>query len=150
MAETIAITPETTETTPTIIETTPATSAQVTETTAKPKAEPKKTGRPSGSKDKLPRKKKIQIVEEQIALREAPAAVEAPIHVQEEPRIEYEPPSPRSTLREASRHILELQRLKISTRKSYLESTYTKGLRSLKPCPNSLPSLPWVWLITAE
>ena len=134
MAETIAITPETIETTPAIIDTTPVTIAQVTETTAKPKAEPKKTGRPAGSKDKLPRKKKIEIVEEKLASREPPAPVEAPVHVhhvQEETRIEYEPPSPRSTLREASRHILELQRLKDSTRKSYLESTYTKGLRSL-------------------
>ena len=106
--------------------------AQVPETTPKPKAEPKKTGRPAGAKDKLPRNKKIEIVEEKLASRE-PAAVEAPVQVQhvQESRIEYEPPSPRTTLREASRHILELQRLNISTRKSYLESTYTKGLRSL-------------------
>ena len=114
------------------METTPVTIAQVPETIAKPKAEPKKTGRPAGAKDKLPRKKKIEIVEEKLASRE-PAAVEAPVQVQpvQESRIEYEPPSPRTTLREASRHILELQRLNISTRKSYLESTYTKGLRSL-------------------
>ena len=150
MAETIETTPETketipatTESIPATTESTPATKESIPETQADP--EPKKRGRPKGAPDKAPRKKKIVIVEEALQPEEPepPAPEPAPMTAakasssREPPPSpgmhlpEPEPPSPRTTLREASRHILQLQTLRDVARKSHLSSLYTKGLHSL-------------------
>ena len=154
MAETIETTPETmenipatNESIPATTESTPATKESIPETHADP--EPKKRGRPKGAPDKAPRKKKIVIVEEALQPEEPeppapkPAPKPAPMTAAKassstEPPPspgmhlhEPEPPSPRTTLREASRHILQLQTLRDVARKSHLSSLYTKGLHSL-------------------
>jgi hypothetical protein len=145
MAETIETTPETmenipatNESIPATTESTPATKESIPETHADP--EPKKRGRPKGAPDKAPRKKKIVIVEEALQPEEpepAPMTTAKASSSTEPPPSpgmhlpEPEPPSPRTTLREASRHILQLQTLRDVARKSHLSSLYTKGLHSL-------------------
>ncbi len=95
-----------------------------------------KGGRPAGSKDKAPRRKKI--VEEPI-VKELPKAEPAPPKAEPEPaeptaepkpepKPEPEPMSPRSLIRESAKHMLELKRLNDSARKSHLQSAYTRRL----------------------
>ena len=142
MAETIETIPETKETIPATNESTPEQKESIPETPVQP--EPKKRGRPKGAPDKAPRKKKIVIVEEapKPEVPEPPAepaptrAAKASSSTEPPPSPgmhlhEPEPPSPRTTLREASRHILQLQTLRDVARKSHLSSLYTKGLHSL-------------------
>ena len=139
MAETIETMPETKESIPEKEETIPDNPAIEAPT-------PKKRGRPKGAADKAPRKKKITIVEEPVIRRapetaqsshEAPPTARqaepapAPVPAPAPPTHEPEPPSPRTTLREASQHILQLQRLKDTTRKAYLAEAYTKKLHRL-------------------
>ena len=109
--------------------------------------EPKKKGRPAGAKDRVPRKKKITIVEEPLEV--APEPVEAapkarakatPKAPPEEPptplprhHVSFEeptPPSPRTMLREASKHILNLRTLADQARRTHLQDIYTKKLHS--------------------
>ena len=103
----------------------------------------KKGGRPAGSKDKAPRRKKI--VEEPI-VQELPkpepaqpskaepqpkAAPQPKAEPQPEARpsnLEPEPLSPRTLMRESARHMLELKRLNDSARKSHLQNVYTRRL----------------------
>ena len=118
----------------------------------------KKRGRPAGSKDRVPRKKKV-IVEEPITPIETP--IETPPEEpkpdatapkrQSKPRAkrevvevpqangeieevnhregpEHSPPSPRSAYAEASRLIFQLQHVKQNTRRSHLSDMYTKRL----------------------
>jgi len=108
--------------------------------------EPKKKGRPAGAKDKTPRKKKITVVAEyiqpslkieeaapaqpaepkrRVEIEEAPPARETAL---EPPPPSPEPPSPRTTLRESARHMLELRRLNTAARKSHLGNAYTQRL----------------------
>ena len=139
MAETIETTPEIT---PEIIpenETIPEPESPAVEPA------PKKRGRPKGAPDKAPRKKKITIVEEPIAPasdaqaskpEKAPSGVAKsaptqPIPEPEPPKPEPEPPSPRSTLQAASQHILQLQHLRDSARKTHLQDMHTKNLHRL-------------------
>ena len=124
---------------------------------AAPVLAPKKMGRPAGAKDRAPRKKKITIVEEPLAVVEtqperaespkrAPPQQKAPppipvVELAPEPRaggVRGAPegsgeaaPSPRTVLREASRNILELKRLESSARKTNLREIYSRGLRGL-------------------
>jgi len=140
MSEEVATIPEKVETIP----------EKVDEKVAEPvipeaaPAAPKKMGRPTGAKDRVQRKKKITIVEEPVAVLEPPPQPERveppkmnPSRKQNEsppaPMVElaYEPPSPRTILREASRNILELKRLESSTRKTNLREIYLRGLRGL-------------------
>jgi len=114
-------------------------------TVSEPQAEPKKRGRPAGAKDRAPRRKKIAIVEEPLQPEPAPPVAKAPAPAAPRalPRLDVEfepapeeprpppPPSPRTVLREASRHILELKRLETSARKSHLFDMYSRGLHTL-------------------
>ena len=142
MAETIETTPETNETIPEKEETIPE-KMEIKPAAPEPTTDPapKRRGRPKGAPDKAPRKKKITIIEEPIARPEAqssqeapappkPAPRPAPVHVHV-PAPAPEPPSPRTTMREAARHILELQNLKNTMRKTYLQNAYTKDLHTL-------------------
>jgi hypothetical protein len=109
---------------------------------------PKKKGRPAGAKDKAPRAKKprVVVVEEPL---EAPvkkqtessrppadlpvAPLETPrtaVHVAPEIHEPPEPPSPRTVMREASRHILELKRLESSARRTHLGELYGSRLHT--------------------
>ena len=114
-------------------------------------AEPaaKKRGRPKGAADKAPRapKKKAVVVEEPIhkepeppepektpekpkktrAPRPKTEAVAAPPTPTE--AREPDPPSPRTTLRDAAHHILQLQSLRTSARRTHLADAYTRNLR---------------------
>ena len=109
---------------------------------------PKKKGRPAGAKDKAPRAKKprVVVVEEPL---ESPAKMQtqppadltgAPLEaprtggrtVQVAPEIHEPPapPSPRTVMREASRHILELKRLESSARRAHLGELYGSRLHT--------------------
>ena len=112
--------------------------------------EPKKKGRPAGAKDRAPRKKKITIVEEPLeVVPDPPEPVEpapkarakaAPKAPPEEPptplprhHVSFEEPapqSPRTMLREASKHILNLRTLADQARRAHLQDIYTKKLHS--------------------
>ena len=101
----------------------------------------KKGGRPAGSKDKAPRRKKI--VEEPI-VKELPKPEPAqPPKAEPQPKAEPkaepqprapppspqpEPLTPRTLIRESARHMLELKRLNESARKSHLQNVYTRRL----------------------
>ena len=133
MAETIETMPETTETIP----------EKEEAVSENPHVEPtpKKRGRPKGAPDKAPRKKKIVIVEEAV-VRKAPeraqSSHETPPPRQAEPVVVHapppeppQPPSPRTTLREASQHILQLQNLRDTTRRAHLGELFTRKLHRL-------------------
>ena len=106
--------------------------------------EPKKPGRPAGAKDRAPRKKKVDIIEEPIAEPTVEPIVE-PVPQKAKkaslPRLDADfekneivlppPPSPRTVLREASRHILELKRLESSSRRANLYEMYSRNLHRL-------------------
>ena len=97
----------------------------------------KKGGRPAGSKDKAPRRKKI--VEEPI-VQELPKPEPAqPPKSEPQPKAEPkpepkpvsqepEPMSPRSLLKVSANHMLEAKRLAASARKAHLGSAYTSRL----------------------
>ena len=114
-------------------------------------AAPKKKGRPAGAKDKAPRAKKprVVVVEEpleapvkkQTVSSQPPADLPAaPLEtprtggrtVQVAPEIHEPPapPSPRTVMREASRHILELKRLESSARRTHLGELYGSRLHT--------------------
>ena len=107
-----------------------------------PAAPEKKRGRPSGVKDRVPRKKKVTIVEEPLEAPPPPPEPETPkprtkpapkaiprSDVSVEPPAQIkEPPSPRSVLRSASMNILQLRELTERAKKAHLEETYTKKL----------------------
>ena len=106
-----------------------------------PAAPEKKRGRPSGAKDRAPRKKKVTIVEEPLEApppqepetpkpRTKPAPKATPrFDVIMEPHVEIEdPPSPRSVMRSAGRSILQLRELTERAKKAHLEDQYTKKL----------------------
>ena len=141
MSEELATTPEAAATTPENVATTPENVA----TTPAPEPtppEPKKKGRPAGAKDKAPRKRTVKIVEEALApepVPEAPEPVPAAPQAPEPRRApapavtppEEPPLTPRTVLRAASQHILELHRLQTAVRKTTLADIYTRGLRGL-------------------
>ena len=106
-----------------------------------PTAPEKKRGRPSGAKDRAPRKKKVTIVEEPLEAppppepetpkpRTKPAPKATPkSDVAVEPPAEIEePPSPRSVLRSAYMNILQLRELTERAKKAHLEEQYIKKL----------------------
>jgi hypothetical protein len=101
----------------------------------------KKGGRPAGSKDKAPRRKKI--VEEPIVQElPKPEPVQPPKaepqpkaepKAEPQPRAppsnpEPEPLTPRSLLRVSANHMLEAKRLAAAARKAHLGSAYTSRL----------------------
>ena len=103
--------------------------------------EVKKKGRPAGAKDRAPRKKKITVVEEPLEVEPPPKVrVKAPVASEPEtpklPRhkvafeVPLEPPSPRTQLREATKHVMNVRMLSESARKAHLQELYTKKLHS--------------------
>lgn len=140
MSEEVASMPQEVESTPVEVETIP----QQPETTPEKAEEPlpKRRGRPKGAADKQPRRKKVIVVEPLApGTPPAPAAAEsrersspslaAPAPAPS-PEIEPEEPmSPRTVLRAASHHILEMRRLEQSARKSHLHDMYSRNLRAL-------------------
>ena len=141
MSEEVATTPDNVPTTPDNVQTTPEKAPDNAATSptspAAEEAAPKKKGRPAGAKDRAPRKKTVKIVEEALVQPDPPepsassapapaAAVAAAVTPPEE-----EPMSPRTVLREASRPILELNRLQNAARKTHLGELYSRGLRRL-------------------
>ena len=109
-------------------------------------AAPKKKGRPAGAKDKAPRAKKprVVVVEEPLESPMRSAEASAPPEIPSPPRhVEKQtvqvapeiheppaPPSPRTVMREASRHILELKRLESSARRTHLAELYGSRLHT--------------------
>jgi hypothetical protein len=110
---------------------------------------PKKKGRPAGAKDKAPRVKKPRVVVVEEPLEAPPvkkqtessqppavspaAPLETPrtaVHVAPEIHEPPAPPSPRTVMREASRHILELKRLESSARRTHLGELYGSRLHT--------------------
>jgi len=115
---------------------------------------PKKKGRPAGAKDKAPRAKKPRVVVVEEPLEAPPvktqsaggqtessqppailpaAPLETPraaVHVAPEIHEPPAPPSPRTVMREASRHILELKRLESSARRTHLGELYGSRLHT--------------------
>jgi hypothetical protein len=94
------------------------------------KSEPKRRGRPAGSKDTAPRKKKVVIKSEPIVPESPPepeaAKPEAPPPPPPSP--EEDPPSPRTMLRETSKHLVHLRGLVHQSRKTQVASAYTSRL----------------------
>ena len=137
MAETIETMPETNETTPEKVEeNAPPTPENVEEPA------PNKRGRPKGASDKAPRKKKITIVETPIVREPEVESAAQSSHETPAPKVKAKPqappmevaapapPSPRTTMREASKNILQLQTLRDFARKSHLMNAYTQGLHT--------------------
>ena len=115
----------------------PESTSQTTEPAVE-KPPKNKGGRPAGSKDKAPRRKKI--VEEPI-VKEPPKPETAQPTPKAEPEPKAEPKpepkpaspepeslSPRALIRESARHMLELKRLNDTARKTHLQSAYTRRL----------------------
>ena len=136
MSEEVATSPDNVSTTPDNVSTTPEKVPDNTATSpTNPAAEdaaPKKKGRPKGASDKQPRKKTVKIVVEALVQPDLPEPAASPAPA---PAAAVTPPeeelTPRTILRLASRHILELNRLQTSARKSQLGEMYSRGLRRL-------------------
>ena len=101
----------------------------------------KKGGRPAGSKDKAPRRKKIveEPIVQELPKQEPAQPPKAEPQPKAEPKAEPqprapppspepEPLTPRTLIRESARHMLELKRLNESARKSHLQNVYTRRL----------------------
>ena len=126
------------------MEETPSEPAPPAEAPAEPVAEPvaeppppappaSRRGRPAGAKDKEPRKKKIVV--QPLAPPEPPPPAEPAQPAEPEPVPEMAPeieapPSPRSLLRETSRHLVHLKSIVNDNRRSTVASTYTQKLCS--------------------
>ena len=93
-------------------------STVVEEPVAQAEPEPKPVAEPPPEAKSKPKKAEVK--------PKVQAPVDTPAPAPEEP-----PPSPRTMMREAARHILQLQTLREATRKSHLTDTYTKKLHSL-------------------
>ena len=98
--------------------------------------DPKKRGRPSGAKDREPRRKKLIIVEEPVSEPKQTATIpEKPSHpaaTAPQPVVyEREELSPRTLIREASRRIVELKRMEANTRRSRVHDVYSRNLHTL-------------------
>ena len=146
MAEEVSTTPGSSETIAEKVETNVENDVKIAEKSED--VAPKKKGRPAGAKDKAPRAKKprVVVVEEPL---ESPVKTQtqppadlpaAPLEthraggptVQVAPEIHEPPapPSPRTVMREASRHILELKRLESSARRTHLGELYGSRLHT--------------------
>ena len=113
---------------------------------AEPEAAPAESkrgrGRPAGSKDVKPRKRKVTIVEEPLAKApakepeapeapEVPKVVAAPSVEVPEPPVAPEPPaedSPRTLQHKAAELLIRLRRSKYDARRTTLAETYAKGM----------------------
>ena len=96
-------------------------------------------GRPVGVKDSKPRQRKRVEVRVEPLVAPEPAAKkrepepETPAEIQEAPE---RPPSPRTLLRETSRHLLTLRGMVHDTRRSDLGTKYAQKLSSWPPVPH--------------
>ena len=89
----------------------------------------KKRGRPEGSKDRAPRKKKV-VIEEAPPDHTSDAPEQPAVHQQQEQE-PPEPPSPTEVLRDASRVVRQAQVVRMQTRRTNLQEIYTRHLLSL-------------------
>ena len=115
-------------------------------------ANSKRRGRPAGSKDKAPRKKKIVVVEAEVSepvvppeeepkpppkaspKTPKPSSKKAASSVEPEPSADVqqiEPLSPNTIVREASRHILKLKSISAQARRDHIFQTYTAKLHAI-------------------
>ena len=114
--------------------------APVAEATSMPPPAPKKKGRPTGSKDAAPRtrRKPVEVRIEPLEAPEPPPPPRAstprparPEILEKEapppPEIE-EPPSPRTMLRETSRHLMQLRNIVHQNKKSSMGDAYAQKL----------------------
>ena len=112
--------------------------SQTTEATVE-KPPKNKGGRPAGSKDKAPRRKKIieHPIEQELPKpepepktepRTEPEPIPQPKPEPNQISSEPEPLSPRTLLRESARHMLELKKLNDAARKSHLQNAYSRRL----------------------
>jgi hypothetical protein len=96
------------------------------------KSEPKRRGRPTGSKDTAPRKKKVVIRSEPIVVHEPPKSdvppQPPPPPQPPTPEAEEDPPTPRTMLRETSKHLVHLRGLVHQGHKTEVASKYTSRL----------------------
>ena len=110
---------------------------------AEPEAAPAESkrgrGRPAGSKDVKPRKRKVTIVEEPLAkapakepeVPEVPKVAAAPSVEVPEPPVAPEPPaedSPRTLQHKAAELLIRLRRSKYDARRTTLAETYARGM----------------------
>ena len=115
----------------------------------------KRRGRPAGSKDKAPRKKKIVVVEAEVSepvmppeeepkpppkaspktpkppSKRAASSVEPEEQPSAQPSEQVEPLSPNTVVREASRHILKLKSISAQARRDHIFQTYTAKLHAI-------------------
>ena len=119
-------------------------------------ANSKRRGRPAGSKDKAPRKKKIVVVEAEVSepvvppeeepkpppkkaspktpkppSKRAASSVEPEEQSSTQPSEQVEPLSPNTIVREASRHILKLKSISAQARRDHIFQTYTSKLHAI-------------------
>ena len=122
-------------------------------------ANSKRRGRPAGSKDKAPRKKKIVVVEAEVSeppvppeeepkppskaspktpkppSKKAASSVEpeeqSSAQPSAQPSEQVEPLSPNTIVREASRHILKLKSISAQARRDHIYQTYTAKLHAI-------------------
>ena len=118
-------------------------------------ANSKRRGRPAGSKDKAPRKKKIVVVEAEVSepvvppeeepkpppkaspktpkppSKRAASSVEPEEQSSAQPSEQVEPLSPNTIVREASRHILKLKSISAQARRDHIFQTYTSKLHAI-------------------
>ena len=121
-------------------------------------ANSKRWGRPAGSKDKAPRKKKIVVVEAEVSEPVVPPEEEpkpppkaspktpkppskkaaSSVEPEEQPSAQpsadsqqIEPLRPNTIVREASRHILKLKSISAQARRDHIFQTYTSKLHAI-------------------
>ena len=118
-------------------------------------ANSKRRGRPAGSKDKAPRKKKIVVVEAEVSepvvppeeepkpppkvspktpkppSKRAQSSAEPEEQPSAQPSEQVEPLSPNTIVREASRHILKLKSISAQARRDHIFQTYTSKLHAI-------------------
>ena len=119
-------------------------------------ANSKRRGRPAGSKDKAPRKKKIVVVEAEVSEpavppeeepkpppkktpKPTPKKAQSSAEPEEQPSAQpsaqpseqLEPLSPNTIVREASRHILKLKSISAQARRDHIFQTYTAKLHAI-------------------
>lgn len=129
----------------------PASSSEASEPTAvetvPPPTAPKRKGRPPGSKDTVKRVRKPPVIVRVEPIASEPIAPErsvvnepsTPRHKTKAPKLEpltvrpaqaeiEDPPTPRSMLRDATRHFVALKSLALESSKAELKHMYTKKL----------------------
>ena len=96
---------------------------------------PKSMGRPVGAKDSKPRqRKRVEVRVEPIETPKPEPQSEPPVKIEE--HVSSPPPSPRTLLRETSRHLMTLRGMVHDARRSDLGTKYAQKLSSWRPVPH--------------